>query len=252
MKAHVSLACWPGLRHEDAARRLDAPPVEPCFGRLSIEHVQLVPQSMGTLDDTLVDILRVAFPATRFRLHANVRVLPRHVIADLSNFTMHAEWFAQAARISQRLEAPAYTAHAGRRSQANLGEVIDNVRRCADMFGCPVGVEGHYPSTGDIWLVSSWPEYRAVFESGVPYALDLSHLHILATHTGRRETALVAEMLACERCIEVHVSANDGRGDWHQVCTEPPWWHPLLPHIHPDAVMFSEGNHRRERSAHVR
>ncbi len=206
---------------------------------------------MGTLDDTLVDLLREAFPATRFRLHANVRALPRHVIADLSNFTMHAEWFSQAARISQRLDAPAYTAHAGRRSQAPLGEVIDNVRRCADLFGCPIGVEGHYPSAGDIWLVSSWPEYRAVFESGVPYALDLSHLHILATHTGRHETALVAEMLACERCIEVHVSANDGRGDWHQVCAEPPWWYPLLRHIHPDAVMFSEGNHRRERSAHV-
>jgi hypothetical protein len=85
----------------------------------------------------------------------------------------------------------------------------------------------------------------------VPYALDLSHLHILATRTGRRETTLVAEMLACERCIEVHVSDNDGQGDWHQVCAEPPWWHPLLPHIHPHAVVFSEGNHRRARNNHV-
>lgn len=246
MKAHVSLACWPGLRHEEAARHLAAPPPEPCFGRLSTAHVQLVPQSMGQLDDALVDMLRGAFPATRFRLHANVRVLARHVMADLSSFTMHAEWFTQAARISQRLNAPAYTAHAGRRSQATLDGMLDNARRCADIFSCPVGVEGHYPTPHDTWLVSSWEEYRTVFESGVPYALDLSHLHIVATYSGRREQTMVAEMLACERCLEIHVSANDGHGDRHDVCAEPPWWFTMLSAAHPAAVIFSEGNHRRE------
>lgn len=246
MKAHVSLACWPGLRHEDAARHLATPPAEPCFGRLSTEHVQLVPQSMGRLDEALVDLLREAFPATRFRLHANVRVLARHVMADLSNFAMHTGWFSQAARISQRLDAPAYTAHAGRRSQARLDEVLDNARRCADLFGCPVGVEGHYPTHQDTWLVSSWEEYRLMFESGVPYALDLSHLNIVAAASGRREEALLTEMLTCERCLEIHVSANDGRGDRHNVCGEPPWWFAQLTWAHPGAVIFSEGNHRRE------
>ncbi len=247
MKAHVSLACWPGLRHEDAARHLADPPVEPCFGQLSTEQVQLVPQSMGLLDEGLADALRAACPGTRFRLHANVRVLPRHVMADLSGFALHTGWFAQAARISQRLGAPAYTAHAGRRSQATLAGMLDNARRCAEVFGVPVGVEGHYPTPGDTWLISNWEEYRTLFESGVPYALDLSHLHIVAVQSGRREESLVAEMLACERCLEVHVSANDGRGDWHAVCTEPPWWLPLLRHVHPGAVIFSEGNHRRHR-----
>jgi hypothetical protein len=85
-------------------------------------------------------------------------------------------------------------------------------------------------------------------ESGVPYAIDLSHLHILACHSGVRDDALVRDMLACERCIEVHVSANDGRGDWHQICQRPPWWWPLLRHINPKAVVFSEGNHRRKRN----
>ena len=45
MKAHVSLACWPGMRHEAAAALLHAPIGEPLFGPLSAEHVQLVPQS---------------------------------------------------------------------------------------------------------------------------------------------------------------------------------------------------------------
>ncbi len=245
MKAHVSLACWPGLRHQEAARQLAEPPAEPCFGRLSVEHVQLVPQSMGQLDEPLADALRSAYPDTRFRLHANVRVLPRHVFADLSGFGQHAEWFGQAARISRRLNAPAYTAHAGRRGQASLNAVLKNARRCADLFGCPVGIEGHYPTPGDTWLLSSWDEYRTLFDSGVPYALDLSHLHIVATHSGRREDTLVAEMLASDRCLEIHVSDNDGRADRHAVCVEPPWWFALLRHAHGEAVIFSEGNHRR-------
>lgn len=250
MKAHVSLACWPGLRHRAAAELLREPIDEPLFGRLSVDHVQLVPQSLGCLTEALADALRADLPGTRLRLHANVHVLPQRRFADLSGFELHADWFAQAARISRRLDAPAYTAHAGRRAEAGLQAMLEHARRCADLFGCAVGVEGHYPTARDTWLVSSWPEYRALFESGVPYALDLSHLHILATHTGRTETALVAEMLACERCIEVHVSANDGRGDWHQVCTEPSWWHAVLSQVHSGAVVFSEGNHRRRGSNH--
>jgi len=250
MKVHVSLACWPGMRHEAAAALLHAPIEEPLFGRLSVAHVQLVPQSFGCLSEALADTLRESHPATRFRLHANVQVLPERRLADLSGFGHHGDWFAQAARISRRLGAPAYTAHAGPRAQATLPAMLEHARRCADLFACPVGVEGHYPVPGDGWLVSSWSEYRAVFESGVPYALDLSHLNILAAHSGRRESTLVAEMLACERCIEVHVSDNDGRGDRHQVCTRAPWWHPLLPHIHAHAVVFSEGNHRTTRNDH--
>ena len=222
--------------------------METCFGRLSANHVQLVPQCMGRLTEALVDSLCAAYPASRFRLHANVRLQAGHVVADLSGFKLHAGWFAQAARISCRLEAPAYTAHAGSRLQASMTEMLESARRCADLFGCPVGVEGHYPTRGDTWLVSSWTEYQALFESGVPYAIDLSHLHIVATQSRRRELTLVAEMLDCERCLEVHVSANDGSGDWHQVCAEPPWWSVLLRRVHPKAIIFSEGNHLRSRS----
>jgi hypothetical protein len=245
MKVHVSLACWPGLYHIEAAQHLADPPVEPCFGRLSSEHVQLVPQSLGQLDKETLDNLSAAYPATRFRLHANVRVQARHVMTNLANYLSHTDWFAQAAHISRYLNAPAYTAHAGARTQASMTGMLDHARRCADLFGCPVGVEGHYPTRDDVWLVSSWAEYRALFVSGVPYVLDLSHLNILATWSGRRETTLVAEMLACERCLEIHVSANDGRSDSHQVCIEPPWWYALLSKAHGDAVIFAEGNHRR-------
>jgi sugar phosphate isomerase/epimerase len=126
--------------------------------------------------------------------------------------------------------------------------MLDNARRCADLFECQVAVEGHYPSKGDALLVSNWGEYRRLFESGVPYALDLSHLNIGTEQSRSRDDGLVAEMLACERCIEVHVSDNDGTGDWHRVCDRQPWWYRLLTHAHPGAILISEGNQVKRRT----
>ncbi|QKL61257.1 hypothetical protein HI808_06025 [Ralstonia solanacearum] len=243
MNACLSLACWPGLDYGRVPEMLECTHTEPLFGTLSTTHVQLVPQTTGRLDEARVDALLAAVPAIRFRLHANVRLLARHRMADLSTFDADLDWFRQAARISQRLGAPAYSAHAGDRRHATLDQVLDNARRCADLFGCPVAVEGLYPDRHGAQLVSTWDEYRVLFESGVPYALDLSHLNIVA-HRVNREDGLVADMLACERCIEVHVSDNDGTGDQHRICKAPPWWYRLLAYLHPGAVVFAEGNHR--------
>jgi hypothetical protein len=249
-RVQISLAAFPGLRHLEAAQLAigssrDGMLQEPCFGEIGCEHVQLVPQSFGHLDAELCECLMLAFPETQFRLHANVRVLPKHTIADVSSFKLYPLWFAQAAQISKLLKAQAYSAHSGRRDQCDMKEMLDNARQMAELFGFPVAIEGQYPVQGNALLVSTWDEYRLLFESGVPYALDLSHLNILAHKSGRRESTLVQEMLACERCTEVHVSDNDGSGDWHQVCESKPWWCSLLPYIHHDAVVFSEGNHRR-------
>ena len=250
MKAHISLACWPGLNASAAAQHLSRPVTEPLFGALSIEHVQLVPQSHGQLTEHLADSLLEAFPTTRFRLHANVRVLPEHRFADLANFKTHHGWFEQAAKMSRHLGAPAYTAHAGLRRDATLADLLDNTRRCADLFGCSVGVEGLYPAEGNPWLLSTWPEYRVLLDSGVPYALDLSHIQILACQSGECDSELVAALLASPSCIEVHVSDNDGQRDSHWVARSSTWWLPMLLHLNPNAVLFSEGNHRRSQHEH--
>ncbi len=249
---HISLAAFPGMRHEQAAQRAVTTSrlgllQETCFGNISVAHVQLVPQSFGLLSESMADSLMAAYPEVQFRLHANVRVLPSHRIADLANFDAHADWFGQAAKLSQRFRAPAYTAHSGYREHATLEKMLENARRAADLFGCPVGVEGQYPVKGDTLLISSWEEYRKVFDSGVPYAIDLSHLNIVLTKSGRREDNLVKEMLSSELCLEVHVSANDGRGDSHQVCDSQPWWFPMLNFINEKTIVFTEGNHLRKK-----
>ena len=223
------------------------PITEPIFGELGIDQVQLVPQSFGVLTEELATTLAARHAKTAFRLHANVRVLQGRCVADISGLHHFPAWYAQAARISRLLGAPAYSGHAGLRCEATFDEMLDNARRLEDLFRCPVAIEGQYPMPGDPRLVSHWEEYKALFESDAKYALDLSHLNILAHRTGRREEGLVAEMLACERCIEVHVSANDGTGDHHQICERSPWWADLLKFINPNAVVFSEGNHRRRK-----
>lgn len=92
--------------------------------------------------------------------------------------------------------------------------------------------------------MSSWAEYGQLLEANVFFAIDLSHLSILASASGDRSMALVQELVSSPRCIEVHVSDNDGRWDQHKVCDRPTWWSSVLPSIHKNCVVFSEGNHR--------
>ncbi len=246
MKVHASLACLPGVRPVEAMQILSEKGLhEPLFGRVSIDHVQLVPQSQGWLSDQVIDTLLQAWPEVRFRLHANARILPRHRLANLSNFTQHRDYFAEVARVSAKLRAPAYSAHSGVRTDASFEELVANTLCCQDLLGCPVAVEGQYPARrGSEMLVSTWAEYAQLLDAGVFYAIDLSHLNILAAHSGQAPVTLVQELLSSDRCIEVHLSANDGHGDQHRVCDRPTWWSPALMHINSHCVVFTEGNHR--------
>jgi hypothetical protein len=246
---HVSLGSYGRTSHLAAiASMLVTHPADPILGRLSTDHVQICPQNHGQFTLEMAQEVRRALPDICWRLHANVRVNGAHRMVDICDWPQARDYFTDLARLSSALNAPAYSAHAGKRGQASLAEVFQFARELEDLFGVPVGIEGHYPTKGDFWLLSSWAEYRALFASGVHYALDLSHLHILATRSGIWEWNLVREMLACERCIEVHLSANDGHADQHLPLLERPWWFPLLADIHPHATVFSEGSQRIPRA----
>lgn len=244
MKPQVSLASWPVLSHEEALAEALQGAEEPMFGPLGLEHVQLVPQCRGILTEEVVARLRTMAPGSRFRLHANVRVLPEHRFADLTNAHEHWDYFLRLAEVHRACGASIYTAHSGARKDGSWQQTLANIRRLEDLLGCPVGIEGQYPSSKPMHL-SRWHEYTRLLEEDVYYVIDLSHLNIVAAKSGRYETVLVRELLACERCIEVHLSDNDGSGDWHALCARQVWWMDLLDAIHPGAVVFSEGNQRR-------
>lgn len=246
-KINLSLASFPLTRFIPALIMSAEGVSEPLLGRLALEHVQLCPQNLGVLTEEVADELVAMSPETRFRLHANVRVLRPMVFCDASNFEHFPEWFDQAAKISKRLNAPAYTIHAGDRKNCSLETMLDNVKRVQDLFQCPVGVEGLYPSkTGDAYLVSNWSEYRRVLESGVNFALDLSHLNIVGHKLGYFDHDLVKEMMASDQCIEIHISDNDGNGDQHQTLSSKPFWFDYLNLANSNSVIFSEGNQLRK------
>lgn len=246
---HASAAMVPGTTHLRAVARLmdlfqDGGLTEPALGPLTVAELQLVPQSVDLIDEALCDVLRESYPNTAFRLHANVRVLPRQRFADLSNLALQRDWFERAAQVHRALGATGYSAHAGSRKDATMAMLFENTMRVSDLFGCSVAVEGHYPSADgrNRWLVSTWREYEMLFESRLAYALDLSHLNIVANSEGWVHWDLVKAMLGSARCLEVHVSSNDGSADQHSPCDTKCWWADVLDqHVHEDAVIFSEG-----------
>lgn len=247
---NASAACFPGYTPEDAMAALEKGIKEPLFGGLSLDKVQLCPQNHGALTDECLLWLMGKYPETAFRLHANVRTRsgqPRWTAADVGSGS--EVYFRELGRLSALLKADAYTLHAGRRESATLKQLRDNLKVLEDWMGISVGVEGLYPSSRGIWLIDSWAEYRWLLESGMRFAMDLSHLNIVAHHEQRVEVGLVAELLASPLCLEVHVSTNDGRRDAHRVPNEPPWWFDVLVAAtvtNPDLVIFSEGNQLRQ------
>jgi hypothetical protein len=241
---HLSLGAYGRCPHHVAiTQALTQSPSDPLLGSLSTTKLQLCPQNRGRIDVEMALKLRRNHPEIEWRLHANVQIDGHARIVDLCDWRDELYWFAQVARLSNVLAAPAYTAHAGRRGQATLTEVLRYTLEAEQLFGIPVGIEGHYPTKQDIWLLSTWAEYRQLLESGAHYALDLSHLHIVATASGYVEWNLLCELLACPQCIEVHLSGNDGSADQHHALDVDavPWWLSLMACVNPDAVIFSEG-----------
>lgn len=244
--AQIALASWPGLDPMRAMEQAVEGASDPLLGPLGCERVSICPQNCrGALDEAAADALMARWPQIEFLLHANVRVGPRHQPrATLAELPHHAGYFRDLAAIARRLQVSHYTVHAGRR-HGRWGGLMARVARLERMLGVPVGVEGHYPVAGSShgWWIDSWDEYERLGRSGVSYVIDLSHLNIVARASGEVRHELVAELVASPRCLEVHVSGNDGTADQHTPLdpANPPWWLPHLEAAHPDALIVYEG-----------
>ena len=244
MKMNLTLGSYPGLRHKDALLEglSDA-------DRSSSEHVQLCPQNHGLLTAELLGEVKALSPSSLFRFHANARVDDRVRFAEASMpWETSGCYFETLAKLNQGLDRQPYSLHAGERANGTLEEMADNVRRIRDVMEVRVAVEGLYPAADRKYLVDCWDEYAWLLESGLDFALDLSHLNIVAHRSRKIIESLTRELLSSEHCIEVHLSANDGYGDLHARFdpNHRVWWHAMLDSVHPDAVAFYEGNEVRK------
>ena len=191
------------------------------------------------------------YPDTQLRLHANARVLPFHLRFDASSdLNQSAPYFEALADRSRRLGAAAMSIHAGERVNTDDTGLYDNLSRIQDIFGdIRVAVEGMYPSTRTPYLMDTREAYEDVLRRGVPFALDLSHLQIVAHQQQTDCTDLARDMVASPQCLEVHLSDNDSVSDRHNLLCEVPWWWEVLEHTHENALLFTEGNQiRHQRS----
>lgn len=239
---------FPGAKYEDAVRAIYAGAGEPIYGQASHAEIQVCPQNLGELTPDACEALAAKFPETRFRLHANARVLDRHHILDASTFSDETRPYYEAlADRSRRLGAKAYTLHAGYAANCDLATMIDNMRRVQDIFGdIAVGVEGLYPSASCPQLMDTWAAYEQVLRSSLNLAVDLSHLKIVAHKQGNKDFGLVEELVSTSQTIEIHVSDNNGSQDRHERIEVEPWWWPMLYKAGPNAVVFSESNQYRK------
>lgn len=251
LTVHATTAMFPGTGVRDALRRITAGAAEPLLGAVSAAHAQLCPQNMGTLTEAVCEQLRADFPHTHLRLHANARVLPMHYLLDASTYSGETRFYYEAlADRSRRLGARAYSLHAGRRANATLAQMVDNVARIQELFGeIAVAVEGLYPNEASPQLMDSWSHYEQVMRAGVPMAVDVSHIKIVAAHESSRDSSLLTELLACPDTIEVHLSDNDAKSDRHDMLSSAPWWWEYREAIHGGAVVFTEGNQLRAEPA---
>jgi hypothetical protein len=250
---HATSACFPGSSLRYALDQITKGVSEPIIGALSATHAQCCPQNFGQIGEAEAEALRQDYPGTQLRLHANARVLARHVLWDASTVsTSTLPYFHALADRSRRLGATTISIHAGNTENASLDEMFENLRRLqGEVFGdIQLAVEGLYAHPKRPQLLGTWREYEALLRAELPFALDLSHLNIVSRNEGARMD-LVRDLLASDHCLEIHTSGNDGRLDQHALMTEAPWWLPLLEGMGRNAIAFSESNQTRGmRAAH--
>jgi hypothetical protein len=217
-------AAFPRLDLKDAVRVIDAE--GPNF-----KPIQLCPQNgsfnRSTLYDQINEINRSQASKRAFYLHGNHRLIcAPSIYYDAS--TVESHWrtcFEPLSRLCKELACPVYSLHAGRKRHCSPIEIIRNVVKLERLFDCAIAIEGMYPSLHGEFHISSSEEYEWLLSSGVSMAIDVSHLNIVRAYEGEFDESLLDKLLQSERCLEIHISHNNGKNDCHaELPSTPPWW----------------------------
>lgn len=248
LDASATTANRPDLSFPLALQALASGIVDPFLGPISCRDIQLCPQNHGILSSSLLASYATDYPQTRFRFHANVRLDGyARTGYDASLVTPETlPYYEVLGQLSDAFSMPAYSLHAGLRERCSLTQLADNWRALQACFHCPVAIEPMYPASGHPYLLDRWDELAWLYDSGIPYALDLSHVQILAHLSRHRDENLLLRLLTGPHCLEIHLSDNDGRRDRHTPFETAPWWWDLFVEarrITSQATVFYEGNH---------
>lgn len=247
----ATTAQFPGATIPFALDKITAGVSEGAWGNLSRAHIQLCPQNPTHLSEKMVEQLCAIYPLSQLRLHANARVLDQHVLWDVSTFTSETRHYYRAlADRMLRLNTKVFSIHSGYLRNCASDEFWERLNRLRDdvdhytQGAVRVAVEGLYPCANRPQHIGSWNEYEKLLKDQIPFALDLSHLKIVAHYEKTWNHTLVMEMMSSPLCVEIHVSDNDGRSDRHSpVQSHPLWWEQLHSASLPsECVVFSEGN----------
>jgi len=243
-KIYAASAVAPCTSHKKAMSHIASGLEDPRLGKISADKVQLCPQHVGYIDEGLIDNLMAQYPETQFRLHASPKMRGQgRTIVFASNASQNKEYMIRAMNMTRTMKSDGYSIHAGRREHLDMEGLLQEAKRIQEKApDIRMAVEGLYPDRRSQWLVSTWSEYEQLADSGLGFALDLSHLNIVVKREGRQDK-LVENMAALPNCVEIHVSHNNGRADTHKPvpASETPWWMSALQKAHSSTDIFYEG-----------
>jgi hypothetical protein len=219
---------------------------DPALGVIDYAHIQVCPQNFGEgkITEQLLDKLQDFVPESKIRLHANTRIMDHSCQYDAGTISRFPEYTQRLTAILKHLGTP-YTLHAANNGVPLLTQ-LEAVSKLSDATGVPVGIEGLYPSKYARNTLKVWDDYELLLMSDCFYAIDLSHLNIIRQNIGNPPQGLLESLIQDPKCIEIHVSGNDGIMDSHLPCTGKEWWMPLLNIVSDNTVIFYEGRIPKE------
>ncbi len=212
-----------------------------CIGRVGAQILQVCPQQSDLITEASLNALMEAFPGVEIRFHSNIHVITQRVLRDVIDFDASDLYWKRMKALGQHAGVTSYSAHAGFREKGDMTSLFQQQQRMTDFLGVPVALEGHYPVRGNRFLCSDWAEWEAMYNSELPFVVDVSHAAIIANIKRERNDDLIGAMLSSERCLEIHISGNNGIADQHTELSGQEWWWSLIAGRNQESHIFYEG-----------
>lgn len=243
-------ACFPGTTIDIALKFLHKyNPIDYCIDSWNFSNIQICPQHIGKLSVDTFERIIDRYPKIKFRLHANVRLEEKLRPFDAGfSLSENISYIKKLKKIQKILNSKVYSYHAPMHQNKEFSQIFYNVLTLQDYLQIPVALEGLYSNfKNKEWLWNNpYYAYNKIYKEKIFFALDLSHLNICYYQSDEQTKLniikLTEDMIQSPYCLEIHISANDGKNDTHKNISESIWWIDILnrTEINPNCVIFCE------------